>query len=305
MTVAALKHLRAVDALIIAFTMSLTAGFAALGGPAGSVAPLLAVNVVLAAAILALGAAADSGRSRALGFVRDFYPAPTIFLVYKEVHVVIQSLGRPDLDPAFIAVDRWIFGTDPTAWMARFAHPALTELLQVSYGSYFFIMLALGVEIWLREPRETYAYVLFAVVYGFCLSYVGYIALPGVGPRFTLHDFASLDAELPGLWLTEAIRAGINAAESILPGTPDPMAAAQRDVFPSGHTQLTLLTIFFAWRYRIRSRHVVTVLGALLIVSTVYLRYHYVIDLIGGAAFALLTLLTAPVICRWWERRRS
>ena len=48
-----------------------------------------------------------------------------------------------------------------------------------------------------------------------------------------------------------------------------------------------------------------TVFGALLIVSTVYLRYHYVIDLVGGAAFAALALSTSPALVRRWEDRRS
>ena len=42
--------------------------------------------------------------------------------------------------------------------------------------------------------------------------------------------------------------------------------------------------------------------GALLIVSTVYLRYHYVVDLAGGALFALATLLTAPWLAAAWAR---
>ena len=36
---------------------------------------------------------------------------------------------------------------------------------------------------------------MFTCVFGFYLSYLGYFALPAVGPRYTLHDFNSLDAE--------------------------------------------------------------------------------------------------------------
>ncbi len=36
------------------------------------------------------------------------------------------------------------------------------------------------------------------------------------------------------------------------------------------------------------------------IFSTVYLRYHYVIDLAAGAAFAGITLLLGSAILAWW-----
>jgi len=299
-----IKILRPVDALIIGFLFLLTAAFAALGGPATTVGALFAVNVVITLGIFALEAATASG-VRALTIVRDFYPVPMIFIIFKEVHVVIQTLHRADLDPVFIAIDRWIFGTDPTVWMHQFASPPLTELLQISYTSYYFIMVALGVEIYRRDSKGLFPFVIFTVVYGFFLSYTGYVLFPGVGPRFTLHDFATLDQELPGLWVTQALRTAINAGESIPPGAADPLALAQRDVFPSGHTQMTLITLFLAWKYSIKSRYVITVFGTLLIISTVYLRYHYVIDLIGGAAFAALALSTAPALVRWWDRLRS
>ncbi len=297
-----LKHLRAVAALILIFLLALTFFFMVIGSPGGGGLNLLGVNLAIAAAIFTLSRAAASTGNRALGLVRDFYPVPMIFVAFKEVHVVIQSMDRVDCDAAFIAIDRWMFGADPTVWLAQFSHPALTELLQIAYTSYYFIMIALGVELYRRDPRGIFSFVIFTITYGFFLSYVGYILFPGVGPRFTLHDFGSLNNELPGLFLTNFLRDAINAGESIPPGAANPLALAQRDIFPSGHTQMTILTIYFSWKYAVRSKYVVTVLGTLLIVGTVYLRYHYVIDLAGGAAFLALTVLTAPRLIRYWEK---
>jgi hypothetical protein len=44
-----------------------------------------------------------------------------------------------------------------------------------------------------------------------------------------------------------------------------------------------------------------TVLAGLLIVGTIYLRYHYVVDLIGGAIFFLFTIWSGKKIQTWWE----
>ena len=43
--------------------------------------------------------------------------------------------------------------------------------------------------------------------------------------------------------------------------------------------------------------------GTLLIIATVYERYHYVVDLLGGAVFFLFCIWTAPALYRFTLRR--
>jgi membrane-associated phospholipid phosphatase len=116
-----------------------------------------------------------------------------------------------------------------------------------------------------------------------------------------LHDFNMVNSDLPGIWLAEGIRDFLNAGESIPKNAVNVLAIAQRDVFPSGHTQMTLITIILAFRYKVNCRYIITFFGGLLVISTIYLRYHYVIDIIGGIIFVLPTLWLAPKIIRWWE----
>jgi membrane-associated phospholipid phosphatase len=142
-------------------------------------------------------------------------------------------------------------------------------------------------------------------VYGFFLSYLGYFFLPAVGPRFTLHDFATLDENLPGLFLTPYLRWFVNVGESIPLNVPSAvsMAGTQRDVFPSGHTMMTLVLMYLSARWKVKSRHFIYVVGSLLIVATVYQRYHYVIDLVAGLFFAVLCIGTAWRLYLWIKRR--
>ncbi len=72
-----------------------------------------------------------------------------------------------------------------------------------------------------------------------------------------------------------------------------------RDAFPSGHTDMTLLTLILAFQLRSRFRWVLCVIGSSLIFATVYLRFHYVIDVFAGGVLALVTIYT------WeWVRER-
>lgn len=59
---------------------------------------------------------------------------------------------------------------------------------------------------------------------------------------------------------------------------------------PSGHTMMTLMNMILAFRFRSKLRWVFLIMGCSLIFSTVYLRYHYVVDVIAGIILAFLAL---------------
>ena len=293
----------AVDVLVIVF-IALCSIIALIFLPGTAVWQIVApFNLGMCAAILVLSIASTQPNLRILRFLHDWYPVPAIFLLFKEVYIIIQSLGRPDIDQALINIDHSLFGVHPTVWLTQFSFPFLTEILQLAYVSYYLLMLTLAIELRLRRDYEKFSFVIFTVTYGFFLSYLGYIVFPAVGPRFTLHPFDSLDRELPGMFFTSVLRDFVNAGESIPNNIANPIALAQRDAFPSGHTQMTLIVMYFAAQYRLRSRYVLALLGTLLIISTVYLRYHYVVDLIGGALFMAFTIWTAPKLYSFLQRR--
>ena len=240
-----------------------------------------------------------------LKIIYDWYPAPIMFLSFKEIYVILQGMGIPDRDNVLIAIDHWLLGAHPTVWLYQFATPVLTEILEIAYASFYVLMLATGFEPYLRRDYDRFHFVIFTFLYGFFLSYIGYLLVPGVGPRFTLHDFSALKDELPGVFCTDAIRDFLNAGESIPRNAANAIAIVQRDVFPSGHTEMTLIVIYLAAKFKLRSRYVLFVFGTLLIIATVYLRYHYVVDLIAGAAFMVFTVWTAPKLYAWWGKRRT
>jgi membrane-associated phospholipid phosphatase len=68
---------------------------------------------------------------------------------------------------------------------------------------------------------------------------------------------------------------------------------------------MTLVLMYLSLRLRIRLRGFIIVTGSLLIMATVYERYHYVVDLLGGAVFMLLCVLTAPLLYRSSKDRLS
>jgi membrane-associated phospholipid phosphatase len=257
---------------------------------------MVAVNLVVTGFVFWLGYARHSCNSRTIRVIHDWYVAPTVFFSFKEIYFMNRPIhfGR-DYDDLLIAIDRWIFGVDPTRWLEQFSHPWVTEILQLAYTSFYLLFLILGYELYRRHNLDLFHFFMFTCVYGFFLSYLGYFTLPAVGPRFTLHDFMALDTDLPGVWLTPYMRWFVNSGESVVMNVSNEVALAttQRDVFPSGHTMMTLVLMYLGARYRVRSRYFIHVTGVLLIIATVYQRYHYVIDLVAGAAFMAFCVLTS------------
>ena len=265
---------------------------------------LVGSNVLLIALILLFAAKAKNSPSRIVRYIRDWYPVPMIFYVFKETYLMVHPIHPQDFDWLLIDIDRWIFGTDPTHWLMAFAHPAVTEILQISYACYYIILLSVFFELDLERRHTEYFLGAFLVVYGFYLSYVGYFLVPAIGPRFTLHDFNTINSDLPGLWVSNTLRDFVNAGESIPKGVSQVNEFAQRDAFPSGHTQLTLVILYIAFTNRMKSRWALLVVGSLLIVSTVYLRYHYVVDVMAGAVFFVFTVWSGKKIDSWWRKTK-
>jgi membrane-associated phospholipid phosphatase len=242
--------------------------------------------------------------------LRLVYLFPLIPIYFKTAELISYPIHGHDFDSILIAADRMMFGVNPTWWLAEHfpTWPVLTEYLQICYSLFYFLPAALAVELYrrklarrgskegalMRTAARQLDQAVFIIVYGFMLSYVGYCCFPAIGPRFTLHNFLDLSKDLPGLLLTHPLQVLLSRGENILPGMPLPeiLRRVTRDAFPSGHTAITLLTIVMAFQFRAKLRWPLTIIGSSLIFSTVYLRYHYVVDILGGALLTVVTLYT-------------
>jgi len=263
----------------------------------------LSLNAGLALLILALARYDRPSAPRWVRLLHWLYIVPVIYLMYQQVHAYVPVVNPHLYDELLIAWDYALFGTHPTQWLARFAHPVLTEYLQTAYMLFYFLPLLHGAELlWRRRFRQA-SQLARLMTFGFYLSFLAYFALPAIGPRFTLHDFHALDRELPGLWLTPFWRRCVNAGGGIPDNVPNPELYVHRDCMPSGHTMMTLLNIIAAFRFGAWTRYVLAFIGGSLIVATVYLRYHYVVDLLAGALGALLVLWLEPSVYRFLCRR--
>ena len=215
----------------------------------------------------------------------DFYPAAFLPILFNTLEPLIQALRGGARDDILIAADRALFGVDVTVWMQRFVHPRLNDILFVFYATYYFFALSLGLILWARDRSAARRFV-FTLMVCYYISYAGYFLIPALGPRFA--QASEYTVSLLTTPVARTIADGINSLEK-----------TKLDVFPSGHTMIAVAVLIVAWK---RARDVFWILlpvGTGLVISTVYCRYHYVVDLIAGI---LLAFIAVPLGDRLYEK---
>jgi membrane-associated phospholipid phosphatase len=290
-------RLHAADALTVGFVTALAGVVLAGASSIPRWRHVVAVCGLVAVGLLGLAWMRAHTRSAIVRFLHDWSFAPIVYVLYRELYFVTGPLhGGRVIDGALIAADRWLFGTEPTAWVGGFAQPVATELLQVAYTSFYVLILTVGGELWRRADDRAFRRYLFACAVTFYVSFVGYLIAPAVGPRMTLYDAATVERLMPGLWLSPYLRWFVNAGGLVPSGVRGAaaVALAHRDAFPSGHAMVTIVLMVCAWRNRLTARWFVTPAGTLLILATVYLRYHYVVDILAGGVLACACLAISP-----------
>lgn len=240
---------------------------------------LLAWHVV---GIATLVTAARMGASvQAVLWFRHLYPVLYVAACYREMSVLIRSIRGVEFDAAMARVDIQLFGANPAVWFARIQTPWLTEVLQLAYSLFLPAVLVGFVLLWKRRQWADLRYYMFLLTLGFLVSYLGYLLVPVRGPRF--HMAGVVAPPLEGLWLFNSLRAGLDWLES-----------AHYDCFPSGHVQLTIM----AWWVNRRPFPVLFLMfipyTLAVAFATVYLRYHYTMDVIAGAVTAGVLLWAGP-----------
>ena len=221
-------------------------------------------------------------------FLHYFSPIFFVIFIYTSLGDLIQHLQR-DIDPFLIRIDYFLFGVHPTVWIERWIVPWLTDLMSVAYGSYYFLPVVLTMVLYLKGREQELSLSLFVLVFGYYISFIGYILFPAIGPRYTLTHLQSIP--LDGSLITDWVRDGLNALEH-----------NKRDVMPSGHTQIALIVLYLAYRYERLIFYLFLPVVSGLMLSTVYLRYHYVVDLFAGGGLALGCMVLAPRLFEVWNR---
>jgi membrane-associated phospholipid phosphatase len=204
---------------------------------------------------------------------------------FHETDFLVPAIRHSSSDQWLADIDYAIWHVNPTVWLERLQSPALTEYLQIVYTLFVPAVLLVAFFLWRQRKYAEFRYYAFLISLGFLVSYVGYVIVPARGPRFLLQHLQHMP--LRGLWLFQRMQGGLDQLESVA-----------YDCFPSGHTELTILAWWTSRNLRNSLFWPYFAYTSSIIFATVYLRYHYTIDVLAGAAVAAILLVATPSIYR-------
>jgi len=220
-------------------------------------------------------------------FSRHWYPHLFFLFCFEELGALVHLVSPRWQDAKLIAFDHWLTGVHPAIWLEQFATAGRNEFMQFAYLTYFVYLLVLGGILYYREDWRGYWSVMTYSAVGYAIGYVIAICFPIEGPWFAM----------AGSWHGELHVGPFTAAINFIEHYGRVRGAA----FPSEHVAGSFAALWGAWRHRRWLFWAMLPLVLCMCVSTVWGRYHYVADILGG----MVTGTLGFVIGKWLMRQKA
>ncbi|MEW5991878.1 MAG: phosphatase PAP2 family protein [Chloroflexota bacterium] len=265
---------------------------------------VLLIGLGLAAVIL--------GRGRL--FIRDWVPFIGLFLAYELMRGYADDLNRVVHDADVLGLERWLFGgLLPTQVLQEWLHPVtgldwVAMAGTVFYFLHFPLPLAVAFLLWVRRRRAYYDFIAAFVVLSMA-GFVTYLILPVAPPWYAAdHGLISGPDGTPAIAYLKAqgfsdiarlfgFEGRYLYSYTIYEINPNAVAA-----FPSLHAAYPFLAFLFARRAFGRAGWLMALYTACVWFSIVYLADHYVVDIIGGVAYAFAAYFAVVHAPGWFRR---
>ena len=228
-----------------------------------------------------------------LDFLRETLPFAFCISIYTNMHDMVHLVNPNDVDLYLMAWDKYLLGFQPAIYLEQFITPGLTDFMYSSYSAFLIYILIFSMYLYIKKENAAFRETLVSVILTFYIGYIGYVFFPAVGPKFTMsHMF---ETSLTGTEITDRLSFLMNYEIS---------EYTRRDCFPSLHNGIIFLILLFAFKQSRTYALLFLPFAISLFISTLYLRYHYFIDMVAGFALALIVFYFGPRLNNWWEEKR-
>jgi membrane-associated phospholipid phosphatase len=242
---------------------------------AGGAGGLCLAFAGMAASIVVMAKAATRRPSTTMSRVGLALFPVLVNVVYWQLGPVVAHLGSNNWDAALLRADRIVLTDTPAVLLGAWTPPLLTDFLSGCYMLFFPVVLAAFFVALLRpEPAGARLFDGLISLYG--IGFLGYTLIPAAGPHLAMPE--AFPAALTGGWLTRTNAALVASGSNRV------------DVFPSLHTAITVFLMGSLWPRHRRVFFTLLIPAAGLGVATLYLRYHYAVDLLAGLLLAAAAL---------------
>ncbi len=205
---------------------------------------------------------------RLIKFVKDLYPLLFLGFFYTETSFMKNIIFSNNFDQWFYNLEQILWHCQPSLQFSRIMNnPWFNELMNICYFSYYPLIGCACILIYFRNPNHA-AKAVFTIVCSFYLYYVIFALFPVVGPQFFVNE-TSPEVIQPYFFG--------KIMQSIIDNFEQPTGA-----FPSSHVGIAIIVCYVAFRSFKGLFFLVLPFVIGICFATVYLKAHYVIDVIAG-----------------------
>ncbi|MEO7664030.1 MAG: phosphatase PAP2 family protein [Candidatus Limnocylindrales bacterium] len=271
------------------------------------------VSVTPDVLLIALGlAAVVLGRARL--FIRDWVPFIGLFLAYELMRGYADNINRVIHSSDVLGAERWLFGGNlPTEILQKTLHPATGLDPWAIAGTIFYFLhfplpLAIAFLLWVRRRRAYYDFIAALILLSMA-GFLTYLFFP-VAPPWWAAEHGLIPGPDGAPAITYLKAQGFNDLARLLgfegrylysyaiyEVNPNQVAA-----FPSLHAGYPFLAFLFARRAFGKAGWLMLVYAASVWFAIVYLADHYVVDVLGGIAYASVAYLAIVHAPGWFRR---
>ena len=226
----------------------------------------------------------QSHKNSIFQLVRYFYPLAILIFIYHETGF-LNRIFFNFLDPFFANLDEKLWHMQPSLVFSEVMPQRwFGEIMAMGYFSFYFLIFGIMFYAYMIDG-QTGIRIISLIIISFLYYYLIFIFLPVAGPQYYF-------------------------ASAMPPGTPSGLfpklvyiaqeiGETTTGAFPSSHVGISVIVLYLSFRYAKKIFPILLIFCLFLWPATVYVKAHYLVDVIGG-------FLTAPLIfiaAKWTDRK--
>ena len=225
-------------------------------------------------------------------FVKDWIPFLTIFVSYQAMYGLVGAVAGIVHVTEPITAELQLFGSIPTVMLQQFYRGQILDYMgAIFYSVHFFAPTIFAFFMWRTSPKDYWKYTgaLAILTYSALITFLVYpVAPPWYGVNGVTRVLFDVDKSI-----------GVPVYRTIY----DFIEPNQFAAFPSLHSAFPWLISLYAFKIGKAKALPILIFPFGVWFSAVYLGEHYVVDVLGGIAYATLAFLVSEKLIPYIHKR--
>jgi membrane-associated phospholipid phosphatase len=227
-------------------------------------------------------------------FVKDWIPFLTLFISYQAMYGLVGAVAGIVHVSEPITAELQLFGSIPTVMLQQlYRLPVLDYIGAFFYSIHFFAPTIFAFLLWKTNSKDYYKYTIGMAVLTYS-ALITFLVFPVAPPWYGVSGVTRILFDVDKSF-------GIPVYRTIY----DFIQPNQFAAFPSLHSALPWLISLFALRIGKLKALPILVFPFGVWFSAVYLGEHYIVDILGGIAYATVAFIIAEKLVPYIQSRRA